>query len=195
MITRMGQLGKKLDEILENHDDVIIHTGSYQGENKSIANPERYLWNVQNTFKYLEQARKEKKKFVYVSTWDENPNPYVESKRTCERMILEWRNTYLLNAIIIRIPSIIGRGVIHKFIETDKELEINDRELEFETLNYIAEEIKKIISCRFLNTYENSIDCSCNNHRFRIYGRKISVQLLYDLIRYTARKIKNENSN
>lgn len=183
MITRLGQLGTKLNEILKNHDKYIIHTGSYQGEQKSIDNPERYLLNVQNTFNYLEQARKENKIFVYISTWDEANNPYVESKRTCERLVLQWKETYGLKIMIIRIPSIIGRGVIHKFIETKNQLTIQDRELEFDSLDHIANQIKTLLEQP--EKYEND-----GSNLFRLKGKKVSAQLLYDIIRYTVKKVQ-----
>lgn len=200
MITRLGQLGKALDDIM-THGDFIIHTGSYQGEQKSVDYPKRYLMNIQNTFKYLEQAREENKTFVYISTWDEANNPYVESKRTCERMVEQWGKTYNLPYAIIRIPSIIGRGIIHKFIETQEELEIKDRELEFTTIEKIAITIKDILDRNCLNETQQAFHWITNKcsplfyedykiNCFRIHGEKISVQLLYDLIRYTVRKVK-----
>ena len=183
MITRLGQLGTKLNEIIPNHDDMIIHTGSYQGEGKSIKDPTRYLKNIENTFKYLEQARKENKRFIYISTWDEASNPYIASKRACEKMVKQWSITYGIEFLIIQIPSIIGRGIIHAFINAKDKLIINDRYLEFATLDEVSETVKNCIE-----------DPKNINKVIRVTGQKISVKLLYDLITYIKGRI-NENTN
>jgi len=171
MITRLGQLGSKIDELLNTHNDMIIHTGSYMGEKKSIDDPTRYLKNIQNTFNYLEQARTENKKFVYISTWDTCPSPYTNSKRACEKMIQEWHGIYGVKYLIIQIPSIIGKGVVNKFLDAKEEVKIDNRELIFLTLDEVAVRVVDAIKTKF-------------NETTVLYGRKIEVQLLYDLIKY-----------
>lgn len=176
MITRLGQLGKRLDAVLENHSDMIIHTGAFVGGEKSFKDPSRYLKNVEDTFRYLEEARKEEKKFVFTSTYDTSHNPYTESKRAGERMIKLWHEIYQVNYLIFIIPSIIGKGVVDNFLQLDSASYSENKELEFLTLDEVAETIKQ-------NIHEE-------NRTIVLKGRKITVKLLYDLLRYARKSIQ-----
>ncbi len=179
MITRMGLLGTALNEALDDHSDMIIHTGSFQGEGKAIRDPQRMMKNIQNTFKWLEEARETNRKFVFISTWDWKVNPYTFSKRTGENMVRLWASTYNVPYLILEIPSILEtyymkRGIIHYFITCKEDPVIQDRELQFLSLNEIVGWIKENIEAK--------------NNTLKLAGERISVKLLYHLLNTVKEK-------
>lgn len=175
MITRMGQVGKLLDEMVE-HDSLIIHTGAYVGKQKSIDDPIRYLDNVSEAYWFLEQARKEKKTFIYTSTWDRDPNPYVASKLAIEEMVVTWHKTYGVSYLIFRLPSLIGKGVVDYFLRHDSPV-LDDRVLEFSTVENAVK----------MMTIE--IEAGRINEMVEIRGENISVTLLWELIKYAKESL------
>ncbi|CAM4197807.1 NAD(P)-dependent oxidoreductase [Cytophagaceae bacterium 50C-KIRBA] len=120
----------KVEELPEV--DVIIHLAAKSYIPESFSNP-RFFYqnNVVSTLNLLEKSRKDKAKFILLSTYvygnpqylpiDENHqrnplNPYTQSKVICEDLCQAYSRDFGLNSIILRPYNVYGPGQLSSFL-------------------------------------------------------------------------------
>lgn len=97
--------------------DVIVHLATETDVRNSISLPvKNFLRNCQSTLNILELARSQGSKFIFTSSQAASYclSPYGASKLACESLIESYRNSYGLNAVILRLSNVYGPHSIHK---------------------------------------------------------------------------------
>jgi len=161
LINGRGQLGEELKKILgdvKTRTEVCIY----------------HTWNVQD--KSEEAQHEEYKKFqifvdahsatkiMFVSTKSQRETWYTHYKQLAEAYVI----LYCKNAIIMRLPTIAGKGVVEKFESGDAE---PYGEMELITIHRAAREVI------------NLCDYTGPRKSFDIAGETISAELVYNLVR------------
>lgn len=133
----------KVEELPEV--DVIIHLAAKSYIPESFSNP-RFFYqnNVVSTLNLLEKSRKDKAKFILLSTYvygnpqylplDENHprnplNPYTQSKVMCEDLCQAYARDFGLNSIILRPFNVYGPGQLSSFLLPSIISQLNKEEI------------------------------------------------------------------
>ena len=108
-----GQMGSELAKILEPEASYgkryLIHL-AWDVWNKDDGKSQEKC--VDETVRLVGEANGKGMKFIFISTRDESDNLYIKAKRRAEGLVRKQAKNYL----IIRMPNIIGKGVVDKFI-------------------------------------------------------------------------------
>ena len=168
LINGRGQLGKKLQEVIEKEkiisssDIKIYHTWNISDKSKNTQS------ECFNNFKKFVNENSSSK-IIFTSTYSQTDNFYNYFKQMAE--------AYLLNnnerGYVIRLPTIIGKGVCEKF--RNDELEAYGK-MELISLEDAAKEILKMVQLE--STVRN----------FRIEGTVIPAEIVKELILFGTRK-------
>lgn len=97
--------------------DIIVHLAAETDVRESLKAPEKvFIRNCQSTINMLELARRKGAKFIFTSSQaaDFCLSPYGASKLACESLIESYRNSYNLNAVILRLSNVYGPHSAHK---------------------------------------------------------------------------------
>lgn len=161
-----------------NHIDFIIHTAAETHVDRSIENPESFVFtNVVGTMRMLDYARTldNLKRFVYFSTdevfgpaaegvnykeWDRynSTNPYSATKAGGEELCLAYANTYKLPVIVTHCMNAYGqRQHPEKFIPST---------------------IRKVINEETVTIHADP-SCTKAGSRFYIHCRNIAAAVLF----------------
>jgi len=168
LIEGRGQLGEKLQEIIEREkivsssDIKIYHTWNIIDKSQGTQ------LECFNRFKKFVDENPESK-IIFTSTYSQTDNFYNYFKQMAEAYLL----THNKNGYVIRLPTIIGKGVCERFRE-DK-LEAYGK-MELITLEDASLEILKIVQSEPLI------------RSFRIDGEIIPSKLAKELILFGAKK-------
>ena len=161
LINGRGQLGEQLKRMLKEQplgeELYIYHTWNVQDKSKKAQEEEYKKFQI-----FIESHAS--KKIIFVSTKSQRETWYTHYKQLAEAYTLLYCN----DGLIVRIPTIVGKGVIEKF-ETDQAQPYG--EMELITLTKAAQEIIKICS------YEGAL------RSFTIDGDRVSAELVYNLVR------------
>jgi hypothetical protein len=168
LIEGRGQLGKKLQEIIEREnitsplDIKIYHTWDISDKSKETQS------RCFDEFKKFVDENPSSK-IIFTSTYSQTDNFYNLFKQKAE--------AYLLNnnekGYVIRLPTIIGKGVCEKF--RDNELEAYGK-MELITLEDASLEIIKLIRSEPIVK------------SFRVEGTIIPAKIVKELILFGTRK-------
>ncbi|MCZ2479772.1 NAD-dependent epimerase/dehydratase family protein [Aquirufa nivalisilvae] len=125
--------------------DVIIHLAAKSYIPDSFNNPSYfYQNNVVSTLNLLEKSRKDKAKFILLSTYiygnpqylpiDEKHqrsalNPYTQSKLICEDLCQAYARDFGLHSIILRPFNVYGPGQLSSFLLPSIISQLNNEEI------------------------------------------------------------------
>ena len=108
LLNGRGQLGKSLTPFLDKHPDVeIYHTWNFLDKSALVQAEE-----VKKFKKYLSKSDK---KVIFISTTTQEDTSYLRCKRAAEELVL----THSEDNLVIRLPSIIGKGVFEGLRENN----------------------------------------------------------------------------
>lgn len=96
---------------------VIIHLAAETDVRESLKTPEKvFIRNCKSTINMLELARRKGAKFIFASSQAAGYclSPYGASKMACESLIESYRNSYNIEAIILRLANVYGPHSTHK---------------------------------------------------------------------------------
>lgn len=125
--------------------DVIIHLAAKSYIPDSFNNPSYfYKNNVVSTLNLLEKSRKDKAKFILLSTYvygnpqylpidEKHPisalNPYTQSKLICEDLCQAYARDFGLHSIILRPFNVYGPGQLSSFLLPSIISQLNNEEI------------------------------------------------------------------
>lgn len=110
LINGRGQLGTELTKWIKNSPNVdIYHTWNFLDKSKDTQ-----LSELKKFKSYLNSV-KSSRKVIFISTSVEIKSYYLKCKRLAENLLKESRNENL----IIRLPSLIGKGVFTKLFKNE----------------------------------------------------------------------------
>lgn len=143
------KLGIGIETITDLEDaDVVIHLAGVSRRSMGEQNPKKcFRSNIMDTVHLCEcvMAKEKKPRMVYISSIDadKGDQAYGVSKLCAERICLYYQSKGL-NIIILRLPSIIGKGMPKDNIYmriAKGELKINDTKINYMFLDDVVDEI------------------------------------------------------
>ena len=169
LLNGRGQLGTELSKLnkgREGKGDSVYHTWNFREKHNLSIQRECYD-------KFVRFVDKCHTRIIFISTYSTQSNYYTFFKQLAEGYIL----TKTFNGIIIRLPTLIGKGIC--VLMKQKKVEPYG-EMELMTVDRAAKEIVNIIDS------EPAIPVEAHNRIFRVEGTKIPAKLVYELLTFNA---------